>query len=165
MTLNEFTVSALNPALAWLPARMDTPAARVQLLATGLQESEFVERRQRGGGPARSFFQMERGGGVLGVLRHPASQNLARLACVREGVPAESTAVWNEIENNDWLAAVFARLLYFTDPLALPDPTDTQGAWGLYLRTWRPGAFARDPIGLRDKWTRCHRGACAYVLQ
>ncbi|OMG90710.1 hypothetical protein [Achromobacter xylosoxidans] len=52
MTLDTIVTDAINPTLALLPAAMDTPAARVMLLAIGLQESRFVRRRQIGG-PAR----------------------------------------------------------------------------------------------------------------
>jgi len=55
MLLREVMEKAILPALAILPAKMDTPQARVMLLAIGLQESEFAHRRQMGNGPARGF--------------------------------------------------------------------------------------------------------------
>jgi hypothetical protein len=48
-------------------------------------------------------------------------------------------AIWNAIENDDVLAAGLARLLLYTDPQRLPALGDREGAWQLYLRTWRPG--------------------------
>ena len=71
MTLEQVMRDAVRPALALLPAAMNTPQARCMLLAIGLQESRFVHRRQIGG-PARGFWQFERGtrtsrGGVWGV--------------------------------------------------------------------------------------------------
>ena len=70
MTLEQVMRDAVRPALALLPAAMNTPQARCMLLAIGLQESRFVHRRQIGG-PARGFWQFERGtrtsrGGVWG---------------------------------------------------------------------------------------------------
>ena len=139
MTLDQVIATAINPALALLPAKMDTPAARVMLLATGLQESRFEHRRQMGNGPARSFWQMERGGGVVGVMTHAASKDLMQSLCVTRGVAFKALDIWNAIEFDDVLAAGAARLLYWTDSGKLPATTDTAAAWALYLRTWRPG--------------------------
>jgi len=138
MTLKEIIASALNPAFAMLPSKMDTPAARVMSLAIGLQESRFLHRRQIGG-PARGFWQFEQGGGVRGVLTHPSSRELAYGVCDEREVAATSRDVYNTLEHDDVLAAAFARLLLWTDPQRLPSLGDVDGAWALYLRTWRPG--------------------------
>ncbi|WP_199533145.1 hypothetical protein [Thiopseudomonas alkaliphila] len=61
--------TAIDPALALLPARMKSKKAVVMMLAIGLQESRFIHRRQIKG-PARGFWQFEKGGGVYGVLNH-----------------------------------------------------------------------------------------------
>lgn len=138
MDLKTVMASAIEPALALLPAKMDTPAARVMLLANGLQESRFLHRRQIKG-PAVGFWQFERGGGVLGVLSHPSSWADARSACAARAVEPTSTDVYNSLAHDDILAAAFARLLLWTDPQRLPSLGDVDGAWALYLRTWRPG--------------------------
>ena len=65
MTLDQIMDDAVRPAMALLPARMDTPEADCMLLAIGLQESRFVHRRQIGG-PARGFWQFEKGTRVIG---------------------------------------------------------------------------------------------------
>ena len=122
-----------------LPERMDSEAARVEVYAIGGQESGFIHRRQLGNGPARGLWQMERGGGVLGVLQHPATRILARAVCERRNVASNSFAAWQMMEFDDVLAAAFARLLLWTDVLRLPPVGDVNGAWQLYLRTWRPG--------------------------
>ncbi len=44
---------AIDPALAELPPPMTSDAARVMLVAIGLQESRLTDRVQRNGGPAR----------------------------------------------------------------------------------------------------------------
>lgn len=138
MTLPEIIKTGIEPALALLPAKMDTPAARVMLLAIGLQESRFQHRRQIGG-PARGFWQFEQGGGVRGVLTHAASAVLARQVCEVRGVAPTSAAVYGQLESDDVLAAAFARLLLWTDPAQLPALTDSKSGWDLYARTWRPG--------------------------
>lgn len=139
MTLDEITQSAINPALALLPKHMDSPQARVMLLAIGLQESRFEYRRQMGNGPARGFWQFEQNGGVRGCVNHPASSGLLRQICVARGVAFEPRAIWAALERDDVLAAVVARLLLYTDPRPLPALDDAQGAWDCYYRNWRPG--------------------------
>lgn len=130
---------AITPALALLPPKMDTKEARVMLLAIGLQESEFMTRVQKGNGPARSYWQFERGGGVLGVLNFPATKFIAAEICEKRGVAANSFDVWTAMEHDDILGAAFARLFLYTDPLSLPGVNDAPAGWALYSRVWRPG--------------------------
>ncbi|SDH49751.1 hypothetical protein [Pseudomonas panipatensis] len=139
MELIQVRRSVLEPALSLLPAKMSSPAAIAMILGIGLQESGFTYRRQMGNGPARGFWQMERGGGVHGVLTHSASTKLACSICAQRGVEPTEQAVWGAIEQDDILAAAFARLLLWTDVQALPVLGDTAGGWSLYSRVWRPG--------------------------
>ena len=139
MTLDEITKSAIDPALDLLPKHMDTPQARVMLLTIGQQESRFEHRRQMGNGPAKGFWQFERGGGVKGCVNHAASAPHLRQLCAVRGVKFTAQAIWDAIEHDDVLAAGLARLLLWTDPDKLPAVGDVDGAWELYLRTWRPG--------------------------
>lgn len=139
MTLSEIRRSAIEPALLLLPAKMTSPQAEVMLLAIGLQESRFIHRHQIGG-PARSFWQAEQGGGMVhGVLRHPLTRDLSVGLCDARGVRPVNEQVYSAIEHDDVLAAGLARLLLWTDPGKLPALGDHGGAWDLYLRTWRPG--------------------------
>ena len=173
MTLDEITRTAIDPALAWLPAKMNTIEARIMLLAIGLQESRFEHRWQvlndpSKKGPARSFWQGEQGGGmVAGVMSHSATKELARAACAAHGVAFNTREVWLAIETNDVLAAILARLLLWSEPGALPRVSDTAAAWALYLRAWRPGAYARgsadERAALWIKWERNHRQARAFM--
>lgn len=139
MTLTDIQRQAIEPAYLLLPARMESVEATVMLLAIGLQESRFQYRRQIKG-PARSFWQAEKGGGMIhGVLRHPATRKHALAVCDARGVRPVDEAVYAAIEHDDVLAAALARLLLFTDPLPLPKMGDAAGAWDYYTRTWRPG--------------------------
>ena len=149
--------TAIAPALALLPANRDTREARVMLLASGLQESRFLHRRQIGG-PARGFWQFEQGGGVRGVLMHPFSRDLAYSVCDEREVAATARDVYNTLEHDDVLAAAFARLLLWTDFQRLPSLGDAEGAWALYLRTWRPGK--PHP----ETWPDLYRQAVAEVV-
>jgi hypothetical protein len=136
---------AIRGALTLLPAALDSPQARVMLVAIGLQESRFTHRRQlvgnppRATGPARGYWQFERGGGCAGVLTHQASRYWMYRLCELRHCKPTAHALWNAIEQDDVLAAAAARLLLFTDPRKLPEVGDEEGAWKLYLRTWRPG--------------------------
>lgn len=129
---------SVTPALGWLSSIgvASDWRAKQMLLAIGGQESGFAARRQGGGGPARGFWQFEKGG-VGGVLEHRASQRAARLTCEALLVPPAVDAVHAALEQNDLLACAFARLLLFTDPAPLPGEPD-QG-WLVYARCWRPG--------------------------
>ncbi|WP_043518869.1 hypothetical protein [Achromobacter arsenitoxydans] len=163
MDLKTIIQTAISPALALLPAKMDSAAGRIQLLTTGLQESLFLHRRQLVGkpprpiGPAKSFWQGEQGGGLVhGVRVHPATRDLAARLYRARGVPADDAAIWDAIEFDDVLAGGLARLLLWSDPRPLPVRGDEEGAWALYIRTWRPGAYARgtpdERADLRAKW-------------
>lgn len=121
-----------------LPAKFDGAQARVQMLAQGLQESGFITRQQVGG-PARSYWQMEQGGGIRGVLTHPASKAYARAVCGLRAVAPVESDVYAAFLSDDPLACAFARLLLWTDAAPLPALGDADGAWAMYLRVWRPG--------------------------
>ncbi len=139
MTPTQVNEEILTPALALLPANMDSERARCMLLTIGLQESKFKYRRQMNNGPAMGFWQFERGGGVNGVLTHPASRQHVLAVCGQRGIPANAQSIWAALETDDILAAFLARLLLWTDPKALPAPDDVDGSWEMYLRVWRPG--------------------------
>ncbi len=155
MTLTEIVREAINPALSLLPPRMTSDAAMVELLAIGLQESRFEYRRQIKG-PARGFWQFERGGGVRGVMRHSASRPHAYTLCNARGIPFDEATVYRSLEMDDVLAAGFARLLLFTDPNPIPE-NDPQAGWDYYVRNWRPGKPHR------QTWDAFYVQASAFV--
>lgn len=130
----------LPAAYALLPPPMQSPGATAMLLSIGLQESKFLHRRQIGG-PARGFWQFEKGGGVTGVLRHPSTAALAQSALKQMRYTAVMTpdACYAVIADNDVIAAVFARLLLWTVPGRLALPTQPAAGWRQYLEGWRPG--------------------------
>jgi len=113
-----------------------TRPADVLMLAIAGQESAWQHRAQIGG-PARGFWQFERGGGVVGVLSHRASAEKARSLCTALRIEADAATVYDALRWNDVLALGFARLLLWTDPR--PMPTDASNGWDCYLRNWRPG--------------------------
>lgn len=124
---------------------MDSRAARAMVLAICLQESRLTHRAQVGG-PARGYAQFELGGGVRGVLTHPASRPhiQAVLAALDYTTAASAEACWIAIEHNDILAAAFARLLLWTLPGALPAQDAPGAGWAQYIAAWRPGKPHRE---------------------
>ncbi len=167
MTLKTITQTAITPALSLLPAPMDSPRARVMLLAIGLQESRFKHRRQLVGdppkptGPAKSFWQAERGGGMVAGLLNYRDHRVRKMAlslCKARNVEPTTLAVWNAIEHDDVLACGLARLLLWTDPHPLPGLNDPDAAWDLYLTTWRPGKPHR------HTWDEFHAQAVNEVM-
>lgn len=142
--LQNLLSTVVGPAMALLPARMDSDRVRVLLLAIGLQESRFQFRRQMGNGPARGFWQFEQGAtassGVRGVFNHALTGDTLRRIAVAKGIQPTAAAIWAALETDDVLACVTARLLIYTDGPPLPALGDADGAWRLYAdRCWRPG--------------------------
>lgn len=144
MTPHRLLNYAIRPALAELAAR-GLPAGKLAerfLLAIALQESKISHRRQvvAGGaeaGPAASFWQFEKGGGCIGVLRHPLTAARMAALCSDFNVDPTPASLWEAIRYNDILAAGAARLLVFTLPSALPEAASD--GWEQYLDAWRPG--------------------------
>lgn len=119
-----------------------TPDAERVLVTICGQETQFQWTRQvlsdGSPGPATGRWQFEKGGGVRGVMTHAASKNFAKICVEARGVRWDEAAVWAALENDDYLACAFARLLMWTDPYAVP--TEEQAAWTMYAdRLWRPG--------------------------
>lgn len=154
----------IEAGLELLPANMRTAQAKVLLYATSRQENPQRQPKQIGG-PAVGDYQFESGGGVKGVLEHRSTAALAASVCKARGIAPSRLSVYEALQHDPILAAAFARLLYYTDPGRLPVIGDEQGSWDLYLRTWRPGAFKRQPEELRAKWSKSYNDAMvAYGL-
>ena len=114
-------------------------AVRRFMVAIAGQESNWSARVQSGNGPAHSFWQFEKGGGVTGVLNHFSGRAHILKICDALKVTPTPQAVWTEMAKlrGDNLSFAMARLLIFTDRAQVPD--DDEGTWAYYLRNWRPG--------------------------
>jgi hypothetical protein len=133
----------------------DTVQARVMSLAIALQESRISRRRQVGAsgledGPAVSFWQFEKGGGVRGVLTHPVAAPIMRKVCDAYNVESTEQGLWDAMRYNDTVAAIAARLLFYVLPNPLP--TSAATGWEQYLKAWRPGK--PKPDTWPDNWAR-----------
>ena len=110
-------------------------------------------------GPARSYWQFERPGGVVGVMKHPTTEQHMRDLCADRGVAFDSHALHNAMETDDILAAGMARLLLWADSKPLPNlDASHQEAWDCYIRSWRPGKPHR------ESWDEFHAQSRAQVL-
>lgn len=154
LRLSHIVETALVPLFKALP-KLDSIEARVELLAIGLQESGFANRVQIGG-PARSFWQFERGG-ISGVCKHPTSHELMATLCALRGCAFDTAAIYLQIADDDVLAAGLARLLLLTDPAPLPQLDQPQEEWDCYQRNWRPGRPRP------EAWPAHHAAAVAEV--
>lgn len=142
MNPGQFNRIILTPALSLLPERMDSESARAMLIAICLQESG-LNHRQQIGGPARSVFQFEKAG-ILGVITHHATADIARAVCEELIYKPDVDGVYAAVKDNDLLAACFARLLLWTVPAALPDADQPEVGWEQYTWAWRPGRPHRE---------------------
>lgn len=139
MIANDFLKRIVDPALQFTAPFMGIPVtdeARVLLMTIAGQESNWAARLQVGG-PARSYWQFEKGGGVAGVFAQ-ASGPLQKVCWVLD-IPFDEATVFEAMAWNDTLACVMARLLLWTDPAPLPWVGDKRAGWEYYLRNWRPG--------------------------
>lgn len=131
---------AIPGAYALLPSKMRSTAATAMLLSIGTVESGFRHRRQLRNGPARGFFQFEKGG-IYGVMTHHATRgpliDAAEKLCYGRRLDADDMHA--AVADNDFLAVVFARLLLWTLPKPLPWHTAPRDAYEQYLEAWRPG--------------------------
>lgn len=132
----------IAPALALLPPEMTSQPAKALLLTIGMQESRFTHRVQIGG-PAHGLWQFERIG-VTEVLRNRASRDFAVDLCWHRGVAATTAAVYHRLDDDDVLAACFARLALWRHPAALPGRSDYAKSWRQYLAVWAPGKPHRE---------------------
>lgn len=126
--------TAIKPALFKLG--LYSPAAEQLLLATAIQESNLIHRKQIGG-PALSYFQIEPkthndiwdnflkyrpqlSNKVLQLMSNPASDKI------------------KELENNDKYAAAIARIHYLRVPAPIPKYNDIAkmaAYWKRYYNT------------------------------
>jgi hypothetical protein len=143
MLPDKFYGRIVVPTLDWMDASPSigiraADEARVLVMAIAGQESHWAARRQIGG-PARSYWQFELGGGVAGLFRHSATRLRLGTVCAACDVPYDNGVVFEAMAWNDTLACAMARLLLYSDAAPLPAVGNKDAAWAYYLRTWQPG--------------------------
>lgn len=138
--VEQFRDHVVAPALRALG--MWSPAAERLLLGTALHESGFKYLTQRGGGPARGFYQIE-----PATEEDVWSSYLAyrpELAARVRALGVDGPRPAHLIDNLSYATAI-ARLVYFRVPRRLPDADDIDGLaryWKRYYNTARGGGAA-----------------------
>lgn len=161
----EIAYKHLFPACkALFPERADLMSAEAcaELLAIGMQESDFAHRQQLTGGirdwwrsltgPAASYWQIERAG-IKGVMQHHRTRPMLQRALEKLGYPEDLETIWSAIRYDNILAVVVARLILFQYPGRLPLENEPSVGWSQYFATWRPGKPKP------EKWAACYRTA------
>ena len=143
MTPDDLLRDVIDPAADYLQELLsggpsNDADSQVIVLAISGQEAAFQHRRQIGG-PARSYWQFESGGGVAGVMANSQTGPMLRKLCDALDIPYDRATIFEAMAWNDRLGYAMARFLLFTDRAALPKVGDQEGAWSYYLRNWRPG--------------------------
>jgi hypothetical protein len=156
-----FVHCVIRPGLRFMAAtlgnaRVDSPEAELLLLAIALQESGCTHRAQIKG-PARGYWQFERGGGFAGILAHPRTGPLMKTLIDELDLPGDADELWQALPQSELLQLCFARLLLWSDNAPLPAIGAKDTAWGIYLRNWRPGKPGR------DRWDVSYQGALDVV--
>jgi hypothetical protein len=153
------------PALALLPAQMDTPEARVLLLPIGGQESGYRTRQQQGG-PARGLWQNEKPVQQL-LLDNRASEVPVRNLCSARAVAPVASDMYFAVGTDDIFAAGIARLILWCDAAPLPALGDADAAFETYIRVWGPGAYTRgtpaERAAIRQRFMDNYSAALAAV--
>jgi hypothetical protein len=161
MNPSTFVHSVIRSGLRFMAAtlgnaRVDSPEAELLLLAIALQESGCTHRAQIKG-PARGYWQFERGGGFGGILAHPRTGPLIKTLIDELDLPGDADELWQALPQSELLQTCFARLLLWSDNAPLPAIGAKDTAWAIDLRNWRPGKPGR------DRWDVSYQGALDVV--
>lgn len=152
-----FTTRVIEPVLCHLSEIAFSRAASQLLLGTALHESMGLKhRRQVGGGPARSLFQME-----------PATHDdiWTNFLAYRDGLKGQIESLLSsptankhrELEFNDNYAAGMARVHYFRAPDALPKSNDLISQSNYWKKHYNTEKGAGTPTKYQNDW-KAHGG-------
>lgn len=162
MTPDACLRDAIRPACALLGPKFTSAKVDVLLLAIALQESGLETRIQRNRGPAKGFWQFERGG-VQGVASHFTTKDhykrLLELCGVDRTMSPNMVQGLLDDEKYDVLAAGLARLNLWWLPVSLPKIGEIEAAWLQYLSAWQPGRPHR------ARWNTSYPTAMEAVLE
>lgn len=142
MDIATFYHRILQPGVAYtyeeqglLAPRWDTIDSQALLLVIAHHESGLTHRHQING-PAVGWWQFEKGGGTKQIF----STALGRRALSDFHIPLDLDSAHLAVEYNDTIAFVYARLLLFSDPFAIPPYDGSKNdLFQYYDHLWRPG--------------------------
>ena len=158
-TPQQFLSQFILPALDHLFAAQSSPAAAQLLLATALHESGGLHyRRQVGGGPARSYYQIEL------ATHDDIWQNYLRYRpslakSVRSLLSGSNADLAHELEFNDKYSTAIARLKYQRVPEPLPSFGDLSAMASYWKRYYNSIYGKGTPGKFLDDWHHYTKGA------
>jgi hypothetical protein len=147
---SEFRESVIKPVLARMG--LASEAAEQLLLGTAIQESLFLRyRRQMGGGPAVSYFQMEP------ATHNDIWDNFLKYrpewaAKATSFLTSESADKMTELENNDEYATAMARIHYMRVPASLPEAGDVSAQANYWKQYYNTPLGKGKPHEYIEKW-------------
>jgi len=150
MTPNEFRQNVIRPVLEGLGKAGD--AAEELLLGTAVQESlNFKYRKQMGGGPAKSYFQMEPGthNDIWDNYLKYKPELASKVSSFLSSPDADKI---NELEHNDRYAVAMARVHYMRKPDALPDVGDVTAQAKYWKKHYNTHLGKGEPHEYIEKW-------------
>ncbi|NVJ71366.1 MAG: hypothetical protein HWE08_13475 [Alphaproteobacteria bacterium] len=156
MTTPAFLETVITPVLQDLgreTVALDSPAAAKLLMMTACHESAgLYYRRQVGGGPALSFFQIE-----PGTLEDLYTNFLAYRpqfkAVLDSYLPAGMSRI-DALATEDRYACAAARLLYWRHPAPIPAVTDDEGLAQYAKEYWNTALGAATAENYLDDFKR-----------
>lgn len=157
MTPEDFYRVILVPAADFarsIHAPLDTPEARVAMMATAGYESNWTDRAQQPSRIALGFW-MNQENAVRLLQQSPFGRDLGN-ACRALAIPFPGPALIHAAsEWNDAIAYFIARGLAWCDPHPLAAIGDEEGAWQGYLRAQNPD------VRNRARWSRVYQAAAS----
>lgn len=143
---------AVRPALEALGPRYATVAAEQMVMGTAAVETGFDALRQIGRGPALGFWQMEPAT-FFDIrdrfLRARLDLRAAALVSASSDLPEPDELAWNLR-----LGAVFCRLRYLMDPLALPEAGNVASLAATWKRVYNTHLGAGKPEHFERAWAQ-----------
>lgn len=151
-----FIAAAENDVPSW-----DTPNARALLLATAIVESDLRARYQDGGGDAIGLFQVEYG--TYRDLWHRAIRykhpRLYKAMRARFGEPHSDEIRFEDLQKNDIVGAIFARVKYFESGAEIPDAANPDAQAAVYKKYYNTAAGRGDTENFKRKTQKYLRPA------
>jgi hypothetical protein len=153
-TAQQFLAATIEPVLGRIDAGGHRRAAAQLLLATAIHESGgFHYRRQIGGGPARSYYQVEL------ATHDDIWQNYLRYRPslahqVRSLLSRAEADLGHELEHNDNYATAIARLCYRRVAEPLPAFGDLDAMAGYWKRYYNTGHGKGSPRQFLSDWRK-----------
>lgn len=133
--------TVIRPTLELLREPYTGLRAEVALVVIALQESRLLDRWQIGGGPGRSWWQVEPQtyGAVVQKWAYGRSK-LRELGLIdKRGLPIKGAPA-DILAYSELAACIVARGIMWLDPEPLPAIGDEEECWEMYARRcWRPG--------------------------